>query len=380
VDLYEHQGKELFARHGIPVGEGRLATSADEARRTAEELGGPVVVKAQVLTGGRGKAGGVRVAASPDDAAEAADAILGLDIRGHMVRRLWIERATPIAREYYLSVTFDRGAKKPLLMLTREGGVEIEEVAARDPGALARVHVDPLAGYQAYQGRRLVHDAGIEDAGERRQLAALVERLYSCFVAEEAMLCEINPLVVTPDGELLALDAKVTVDDSALFRHPDVAAMRDSSAADPLEALAREKDVTYVRLDGSVGILANGAGLAMATVDLVGVAGGRPANFCDLGGGGRAEGVVAALEVIASDPGVRSIFFNIFGGLTRGDEVARGILTALDRIEIAVPIVVRLDGTNAVEGRALLADAGVEQLHVEATMLDAARRAVELAR
>jgi len=379
VDLYEHQGKELFARHGIPVGEGRLATSADEARQAANELGGPVVVKAQVLTGGRGKAGGVRVAATPDEAAEAADAILGLDIRGHVVGRLWIERAAPIAREYYLSVTFDRGAKKPLLMLTREGGVEIEEVAARDPGALARVHVDPLAGYQAYQGRRLVHDAGIDDPGERRQLVALVERLYACFAAEEAMLCEINPLVVTADRELLALDAKVTVDDSALFRHPEVAAMRDTSAADPLEALAREKGVTYVRLDGSVGILANGAGLAMATVDLVGVAGGRPANFCDLGGGGRAEGVVAALEVIGADPGVRSIFFNIFGGLTRGDEVARGILAALERLEIAVPIVVRLDGTNAVEGRAILAGAGLGQLHVEATMLEAARRAVELA-
>ena len=379
MDLYEHQGKELFARHGIPVGEGRLATSADEARQAANELGGPVVVKAQVLTGGRGKAGGVRVAATPDEAAEAADAILGLDIRGHVVGRLWIERAAPIAREYYLSVTFDRGAKKPLLMLTREGGVEIEEVAARDPGALARVHVDPLAGYQAYQGRRLVHDAGIDDPGERRQLVALVERLYACFAAEEAMLCEINPLVVTADRELLALDAKVTVDDSALFRHPEVAAMRDTSAADPLEALAREKGVTYVRLDGTVGILANGAGLAMATVDLVGVAGGRPANFCDLGGGGRAEGVVAALEVIGADPGVRSIFFNIFGGLTRGDEVARGILAALERLEIAVPIVVRLDGTNAVEGRAILAGAGLGQLHVEATMLEAARRAVELA-
>jgi succinyl-CoA synthetase beta subunit len=379
VDLYEHQGKELFARHGIPVGEGRVATSADEAREAANELGGPVVVKAQVLTGGRGKAGGVRVAATPDETAEAADAILGLDIRGHVVRRLWIERAAPIAREYYLSVTFDRGAKKPLLMLTREGGVEIEEIAARDPGALARVHVDPLAGYQAYQGRRLVHDAGIDDPAERRQLAALVERLYACFAAEEAMLCEINPLVVTEDGELLALDAKVTVDDSALFRHPEVAAMRDTSAADPLEALAREKGVTYVRLDGSVGILANGAGLAMATVDLVGVAGGRPANFCDLGGGGRAEGVVAALEVIGADPGVRSIFFNIFGGLTRGDEVARGILVALERLGLAVPIVVRLDGTNAAEGRAILAEAGLEQLHVEATMLEAARRAVELA-
>jgi succinyl-CoA synthetase beta subunit len=379
VDLHEYQGKELVRRHGIPLSEGRLAASADEARRAAADLGGPVVVKAQVLTGGRGKAGGVRLAAGPDEAAEAASAILGLDIRGHVVRSVWVERASEIAKEYYLSVTFDRGAKKPLLMLTREGGVEIEEVAARDPGALARLHVDPLVGYQAYQGRRLVHDAGIEEPGERRQVAALVQRLYACFVAEEAMLCEINPLVVTCRGELLALDAKVTIDDSALFRHPEVAAMRDTSASDPLEALAREKSVTYVRLDGSVGILANGAGLAMSTVDLVGVAGGRPANFCDLGGGGRAEGVVAALEVIASDPNVRSIFFNVFGGLTRGDEVARGILAALAAIEIAVPIVVRLDGTNAEEGRAILAESGLAQLHVEPTMIDAARRAVELA-
>jgi succinyl-CoA synthetase beta subunit len=288
VDLYEHQGKELFRRYGIPVSEGRLATTPEEARRAADELGGRVVVKAQVLTGGRGKAGGVKLAAGPDEAAAHAAAILGLDIRGHVVRRLWVEQASDIAKEYYLSVTFDRGEKKPLLLLTREGGVEIEEVAARNPAALARLHVDPLVGYQPYQGRRLVFGAGLDDPDEQRQVLAIVEELYRCFVGEDAMLCEINPLIVTPDGNVQALDAKVTVDDSALFRHPEVAAMRDTTAVDPLEALAREKGVTYVRLDGSVGILANGAGLAMATVDLVVIAGGRPANFCDIGGGGRA--------------------------------------------------------------------------------------------
>ncbi len=379
LDLYEHQGKELFRRYGIPVSDGRLASTAAEARRAAEELAGKVVVKAQVLTGGRGKAGGVKLAATPDEAEACAGAILGLEIRGHAVRSVWLERASEIAKEYYLSVTFDRGAKKPLLLLTTEGGVEIEEVAARSPAALARVHVDPLVGYQPYEGRRLAHAAGIADPDERRQLLAIVEKLYRCFAAEEAMLCEINPLIVTPDGELKALDAKVTIDDSALFRHPEVAAMRDTAADDPLESLARETGVTYVRLDGSVGILANGAGLAMATVDLVVLAGGRPANFCDLGGGGRAEGVVDALDVITRDPQVRSIFFNIFGGLTRGDEVARGILAALERTEIAVPIVVRLDGTNAEAGRRILGEAKREQLHVEPTMIAAAERAVELA-
>jgi succinyl-CoA synthetase beta subunit len=332
-----------------------------------------------VLTGGRGKAGGVKLAVGPDDAEARANEILGLDIRGHTVRRVLVEQASEIAKEYYLSITFDRGAKRPLLMFTREGGVEIEEVAARDPGALARLHVDPLVGYQPYEGRRLVYAAGLDDPAEQRQILSIVERLYRCFVGEEAMLCEVNPLVVTSSGEVRALDAKVTVDDSSLFRHPDVAAMRDVAAGDPLETFAREKGVTYVHLDGSVGILANGAGLAMATVDLVVVAGGRPANFCDLGGGGRAEGVVSALEVITRDEQVRSIFFNVFGGLTRGDEVARGILEALERIAITVPIVVRLDGTNAEEGRAILADAQLEQLRVEPTMLAAAKRAVELA-
>jgi succinyl-CoA synthetase beta subunit len=379
VDLYEYQGKELFKRFGIPVSEGRLATSPEEARAAAEELGGQVVVKAQVLTGGRGKAGGVKVADDPRDAEQKAREILGLDIRGHVVHKLWIEQASDIEKEYYLSITFDRGEKEPLFMLTTQGGIDIEEVAATNPDALARLHVDPLEGFQPYQGRRLIYGARIDDPNEQKQVLALIGKLYRCFVETDAMLCEINPLIVTPQGEVKALDSKFTIDDSALFRHPDVAGWRDTSAADPLEAFAREKGVTYVKLDGEVGILGNGAGLSMSTVDVVVVAGGKPANFCDLGGGGSAEGVVDALEVITRDPQVRSIFFNIFGGITRCDEVARGILEALDRIAIEVPIVVRLDGTNAEEGRKILADAAPQNLYVEPTMLDAARRAVELA-
>jgi len=379
MDLYEYQGKQLFKQFGIPVSEGRVATTPEEARRAAEELGGPVVVKAQVLTGGRGKAGGVKLADSPDDAEQKAKDILGLDIRGHVVRTLWIEQASDIAKEYYLSITFDRGAKRPLFMFTTQGGVEIEEVAANDPDALVRLHVDVLEGYQPWIARRLVYGAVIDDPNEQKQLASIIEKLYRCFVESDAMLTEINPLIVTPDGVVKALDSKFTVDDSSLYRHPDIAEFRDTSAADPLEALAREKGVTYVKLDGTVGILGNGAGLSMSTVDVVVVAGGRPANFCDLGGGGDAEGVVDALEVITRDPQVRSILFNIFGGITRCDEVARGILEALERIEISTPIVVRLDGTNAEEGRRILADAAPPNLHVEPTMLDAARRAVELA-
>jgi succinyl-CoA synthetase beta subunit len=379
VDLYEYQGKELFRRFGIPVSEGRLATSPEEARDAAGELGGPVVVKAQVLTGGRGKAGGIKLAANPADAHAKARQILGLDIRGHVVRKLWIEKASEIGKEYYLSITFDRGEKKPLLMLTTEGGIDIEQVADEKPEALARLHVDPLEGFHPYQARRLIYGAGIEEPEEQKQILGIVEKLYACFVACDAMLCEINPLIVTPQGEVRALDSKFTVDDSALFRHPDIAEMRDVGAADPQERFAREKGVTYVKLDGEVGILGNGAGLSMSTVDVVVVAGGRPANFCDLGGGGDAQGVVDALEVITSDEQVRSIFFNIFGGITRCDEVARGILAALDQMHIELPIVVRLDGTNAEEGRKILADAAPANLHVEPTMLEAAQRAVELA-
>ena len=381
MDLYEYQGKELFKRVGIPVSNGRLAETPEEARKAAEEIGGAVVVKAQVLTGGRGKAGGVKLADDPADAEEKARNILGLDINGHIVRRLWIESASDIAKEYYLSVTFDRGNKRPLFMFTTQGGVEIEQVADENPEALVMLHVDPLEGYQPWIARRLIYGAGVEDPSEQKQIAAVVEKLYKAFVDFDAMLCEINPLIVTPDGEVKALDSKFTVDDSALFRHPDIAEWRDAFAADPIEAFAREKGVTYVKLDGDVGICGNGAGLSMSTVDVVEHVGGRPANFCDLGGGGSAEGVVDALEVITRDPQVKSIFFNIFGGITRCDEVARGILEALDRLDMsAIPIVVRLDGTNAVEGRKILADAAPANLHVEPTMLDGAKRAVELAR
>ncbi len=333
MDLYEYQGKELFNRVGIPVSEGRLATTPEEARKAAEEIGGPVVVKAQVLTGGRGKAGGVKLADDPADAEAKAKDILGLDINGHVVHKLWIEKASDIAKEYYLSVTFDRGAKKPFFMFTTQGGVEIEQVAEENPDALVRLHVDPLEGYQPWIARRLVYGGKVEDPSEQKQIAAIVEQLYAAFVEFDAMLCEINPLIVTPEGEVKALDSKFTVDDSALARHPDIAEWRDTSAADPIETFAREKHVTYVKLDGDVGVLANGAGLGMSTVDVVAHVGGRPANFCDLGGGGSAEGVVDALEVITRDPQVKSIFFNIFGGITRCDEVARGILEALDRLE-----------------------------------------------
>ncbi len=379
MDLYEYQGKELFKRFGIPVSEGRLATTPDEARAAAEEIGGQVVVKAQVLTGGRGKAGGIKLAENPDDAREQAEQILGLDIRGHVVRKLWIESASDIAKEYYLSLTFDRGAKQPLFMFTKEGGIDIEEVAESTPEKLVRLHVDPFEGFQPWQGRRLVYGAGVEDPNEQKQILSIVGKLYETFVATDAMLTEINPLIVTPDGEVKALDSKFTVDDAALFRHPDIDEMRDLDAVPPEERAAREKGVTYVKLDGEVGILGNGAGLVMSTLDVIALAGGRPANFCDLGGGGDAEGVVDALGVITADPQVKSIFFNVFGGITRCDEVARGILAALDRMPIEHPIVVRLDGTNAEEGREILKAASPPNLHVEPTMLEAARRAVELA-
>ena len=379
MDLYEYQGKELFRRYGIPVSEGRLATTPAEARAAVDELGTPVVVKAQVLTGGRGKAGGIKLAESAAEAEARAADILGMDIRGHTVTKVWVERASDIQREYYLSLTFDRSAKKPLFMFTTQGGIDIEEVAATSPGALIRLHVDPLEGCHPWHGRHLVYEGTVADPGEQKQIASIVGKLYEVFVGCEAMLCEINPLIVTPEGEVRALDSKFTVDDNALFRLPHIAEMRDAGAADPLEALAREKGVTYVKLDGEVGVLGNGAGLTMSTVDVVTFVGGRPANFCDLGGGGDAQGVVDALEVITRDPQVRAIFFNIFGGITRCDEVARGILLAVEQMGIEYPIVVRLDGTNAEAGRHILTEAALSNLYAESTMLDGARRAVELA-
>jgi succinyl-CoA synthetase beta subunit len=378
VDLYEYQGKQLFARFGIPVSDGVVATTPEEARKAAEQLGGPVVVKAQVLVGGRGKAGGIQLAATSDEAEAKAGQVLGLDIRGHVVRRLWIERASDIAREYYFSITFDRGAKKPLLMLTTQGGVDIEQVAAETPDKLARLHLDPLTGFLPFHARRLCFAAGIP-AEETQQVSQIMEKAYRAFVETDAMLVEINPLIVTPDGIVRALDSKYTVDDNALYRHPDIAAMRDVEAADPQEQMARERGVNYVKLDGDIGILGNGAGLVMSTLDVVALAGGRPANFLDVGGGAQADEIVTAMEVLLSDDKVRAVLFNVFGGITRCDEVARGVLAALERLDVNVPLVVRLDGTNDVEGRKLLADAAPPNVHVEQTMLGAAARVVELA-
>ncbi len=379
MDLYEYQGKELFRRLEIPVSDGRPANTAAEARAAAEELGGQVVVKAQVLTGGRGKAGGIKLADGPDEAESHAEAILGLDINGQVVRKLWIERASDIAREYYLSVTFDRSEKKPLFMLTREGGVDIEEVAASAPEKIAQLHVEPLTRFQPFEARWLCFTAGITEPDEMKQVSDIIEKLRGGFSDLDAMLLEINPLIVTPEGEVRALDAKVTIDDNALYRHPFIAEMRDVEADDPQERMARERGVTYVKLEGDIGVLGNGAGLVMSTLDVVGQAGGRPANFCDLGGGAKADSVVRALEIITSDDSVRGIVLNIFGGITRGDEVAKGLLEALNQLTIDLPIVVRLDGTLADEGRALLAEHAPENVSVEETMLAAAGRVVELA-
>jgi len=378
MDLLEYQGKQLFARHGVPVPEGRPARDVDAALAAADEVGYPCVVKAQVKVGGRGKAGGVRVAQSREEVREHADAILGMDIHGFTVHEVWIEAASDIAEEYYASIVFDRSAKAPLFMLSTQGGVDIEEVARRDPGAIARLHVDPLLGFQDFHGRRLAFEAGVA-ADVVRPLGALLARLYDAFVGEEAMLVEVNPLIVTQDREVAALDAKVTLDDNALFRHPENADLRDVSSEDEQERMAHERGLTYVKLDGDIGILGNGAGLVMSTLDVVAQAGGSPANFLDAGGGSKAEAIVAAVEVILSDPKVKAVLFNIFGGITRCDEVARGLIAAFAQVKPTVPFVVRLDGTNDEEGRRLLAEADLPNVHPETTMLGAAQKVVEVA-
>jgi succinyl-CoA synthetase beta subunit len=379
VDLLEYQGKQLFARHGVPVPTGRPAATVDEAVTAADAVGYPCVVKAQVQIGGRGKLGGIKVAESRDEVREHAGAILGMDIRGLRVHEVWIEEVSQIEAEYYASIVFDRSAKAPLILFSTRGGVDIEQVAEEDPEAIASLHVDPLLGYQQFHGRRLAFEAGIE-ADLVRPLTALLEKLYGAFVDEDAMLIEVNPLIVTPERELRALDAKVTLDGNALFRHPDNAALRNPSAEDPQEQMAKERGLTYVKLDGDIGILGNGAGLVMSTLDVVAQAGGRPANFLDAGGGSKADAIVAAVEVILSDEKVRAVLFNIFGGITRCDEVAKGLIEAFERVRPRVPFVVRLDGTNDEEGRRLLSDADLEGLVVEATMLGAAKRVVELAK
>jgi succinyl-CoA synthetase beta subunit len=378
MDLLEYQGKQLFARHGIPVSPGRPARTVEEAVAAADEIGYPCVVKAQVLIGGRGKAGGIKLADDREQVREHAAAILGLDIRGLTVTELWIELASDIASEYYASVVFDRSAKAPLIMLSTKGGMDIEAVADEDPDAIAMLHVDPLLGFQSFHGRRLAFEAGV-DADVVRPVGTMLAKLYEAFIAEEATLVEVNPLIVTPNREVRALDAKVTLDDNALFRHPENAALRDPSAQDEQEQMAHERGLTYVKLDGDIGILGNGAGLVMSTLDVVALAGGKPANFLDAGGGSKAEAIASAVEVILSDPKVKAVLFNIFGGITRCDEVAKGLIEAFAQINPEVPFVVRLDGTNDVEGRRLLAEASLPGVHSESTMDGAAKKVVELA-
>ena len=379
MDLLEYQGKQLFARHGVPVPTGAPATSVEQAVAAADEIGYPCVIKAQVLIGGRGKAGGIKVARDRQEAEAHAKAILGMDIRGFTVHEVWVEGASDIATEYYTSIVFDRAAKKPLVLLSTQGGMDIEEVAASDPSAIARLHVDPLLGFQDFHARRLAFEAGI-DADVIRPVGALLTKLYETFVAEEAMLVEVNPLIVTGSRDVVALDAKVTLDDNSLFRRPQNAELRNPSSEDPQERLAKERGLTYVSLDGDIGILGNGAGLVMSTLDVVAQAGGSPANFLDAGGGSKADAITSAVEVILNNPSVKAVLFNIFGGITRCDEVARGLIEAFSQLDVRVPFVVRLDGTNDVEGRRLLAEAALPNVHTEATMLDAANRVVALAK
>jgi succinyl-CoA synthetase beta subunit len=379
MDLLEYQGKQLFARRDIPVPAGRHATSVDEAVDAADDIGYPCVIKAQVKIGGRGKAGGIKVAQDRDEARVHAQAILGMDIRGFTVHELWIEEASQIEAELYASVILDRSAKKPLVMLSTKGGMDIEAVAEEDPDALATLHVDPLLGFQDFHGRRLAFEAGV-DADLVRPIGAFLRRLYDVFVAEEATLVEVNPLIVTPERGVRALDAKVTLDDNALFRHPANSELRDPSAEDPQERMAKERGLTYVKLDGDIGILGNGAGLVMSTLDVVAQYGGEPANFLDAGGGSKAEAITQAVEVILSNEKVKAVLFNIFGGITRCDEVANGLIEAFRQIEPEVPFVVRLDGTNDVEGRRILAEADLAGVHTAATMDEAAQKVVELAK
>jgi succinyl-CoA synthetase beta subunit len=384
LDLLEYQGKQLFAQHGVPVPEGRVADTVEGAVEAAEQIGYPCVIKAQVQIGGRGKAGGIKLAENREQAEEHANAILGMDIRGprgegpFTVHQVWVERASEIEAEYYASIILDRSAKKLLAMLSTMGGMNVEEIAEKDPDALVRQHIEPSEGFDEAQAARLVADAGLPEE-YRAKTAELLVKLHAAFNESDATLIEVNPLVVTKSGDVIALDAKVTIDNSALYRHEDLAGLEESFIEDPQERMAKEKGLTYVKLDGDIGILGNGAGLCMSTLDVVAQAGGSPANFLDAGGGSKADAIVDALEVITSDEKVVAILFNIFGGITRGDEIAKGIIEASQRVDIEVPLVVRLDGTNSEEGLGLLADADLPNLHLEKTMLGAAEKVVELA-
>ena len=380
MDLFEYQGKQYFARYGIAVSAGGVALTVDQAVAQAESAKYPVVIKAQVQVGGRGKAGGIKLANNADEVRLHAKNILGMDIKGHIVKRVWVEHASDIAEEYYASFTLDRSAKRHLLMLSAQGGVEIEHVAVVDPTAIVKLHVNPVEGLSLDAAKRAVVDARISEKAQDG-VAKMLVKLYECFTKGDCDLAEINPLILKTNGDVHALDAKVTLDDNAAFRHPEWDEYRATEELDDREILAREKNLQYIGLDGTVGIIANGAGLAMSTLDVVNQVGGKAANFLDIGGGANAELMTAALEVINSDTKVKSIFINIFGGITRGDEVARGIVEAMKRVKLRAPIVIRLDGTNATEGRAIIAAAGIaeSQLISRPTMLEAARSAVEIA-
>jgi succinyl-CoA synthetase beta subunit len=379
MDLLEYQGKQLFARHGLQVSAGRAVTTVEDALAAAGEVGYPVVVKAQVLIGGRGKAGGVKLAADESEAREHAEKILGMDIRGHTVRTLWIEHASDIASEYYASVLLDRSAKQPLVIFSTEGGVEIEQVAEQSPEKLVRHHVDALAGLGREEALQIATQGGAEDDVVEGVADALVA-LYEVWLAEDATLAEINPLIVTPDRQVKALDAKVSLDNNALYRHPENQDLSDGENEDPIERRARQEGVQYVALDGDIGILGNGAGLVMSTLDVVAGAGGRPANFLDAGGGSDAGKIKQAVELILANDSVKAVLFNIFGGITRCDEVAKGLIAAFEDIKPQIPFVVRLDGTNDAQGRELLAQAQLPNVYPAATMNEAAEKVVELAR
>jgi succinyl-CoA synthetase beta subunit len=378
MDLLEYQGKQLFARHGLAVSAGKAVTTVAEAVEAAAEVGYPVVVKAQVLIGGRGKAGGVKLAENEDEAREHATNILGMDIRGHIVRTLWIEHASDIASEYYASVLLDRSAKQPLVMFSVEGGVDIEEVAEKTPEKLIRHHVDSLKGLSREEAVQIAEQGGA-DGDVVDGVADALTALYEVWTQEDATLAEINPLIVTPDRQVRALDAKVSLDGNALYRHPENASLSDSENEDPIERRAKEQGVQYVKLDGDIGILGNGAGLVMSTLDVVAQAGGAPANFLDAGGGSDAEKIKQAVELILANDAVKAVLFNIFGGITRCDEVAKGLIAAFAEIKPSVPFVVRLDGTNDVEGRALLEQAELPNVHPAKTMNEAAEMVVALA-
>ncbi|HEY2180748.1 MAG TPA: ADP-forming succinate--CoA ligase subunit beta [Solirubrobacteraceae bacterium] len=378
MDLLEYQGKQLFARHGLKVSQGRAVTSVEDAIVAADEVGYPVVVKAQVLIGGRGKAGGVKLASNESEAREHATNILGMDISGHVVRTLWIEHASDIASEYYASVLLDRSAKQPLVMFSTEGGVDIEEVAEKTPEKLIRQHVDALDGLSHAQAVQIATVGGADEDVVDGVAGALVA-LYQVWLQEDATLAEINPLVVTPEREVKALDSKVSLDGNALYRHPENQGLSDRENEDPLERRAKDEGVQFVKLDGDVGILGNGAGLVMSTLDVVAQAGGSPANFLDAGGGSNAETIKQAVDLILANDAVKAVLVNIFGGITRGDEVAKGLIAAFEAIKPAVPFVVRIDGTNDVEGRRLLQEADLPNVHAASTMSEAAEMVVALA-